>query len=364
MTSLTNEERTKAEALTERICNAMVEAMDLISVYVGDRLGLYRALAAHGALTPGELARHAGIHPRYAREWLEQQAVTGIIAVDNAALAEDQRRYGLSQGHSAALAHPEGLFPNAAMAQAVIGIAQALPKVLQAYRTGTGVSWGDLGAEITEAQGGFNRPWLTTELGTKYLPAIPSVHSKLTSGPCKVADIACGVGWASIAIARAYPNAMVTGYDSDAASIALARRNAEKAGLADRVRFEVADSAHLKLREPFDLALVVEAVHDMSRPIEALAGIKRILKPGGTLIVADERVPDVFAAPGGFLDRLFYGASIVLCLPSSMSGEQGVGTGAVMRSSTLERYAKQAGFKAIKTLDLEHPTLQFYELHA
>lgn len=149
----------------------------------------------------------------------------------------------------------------------------------------------------------------------------------------------------------------------DHSSIEIARKNAATAGVASRVKFEAGDVAALSSREQYDLAVVIEAVHDMSKPVQVLESVKRLLTPGGTLIVADERVADKFTVPGDDLERLYYGASLLVCLPNSMAEQPSVATGTVMRASTLKQYANQAGFHNVQALSIEHPTLRFYQLN-
>jgi len=330
-------------------------------VYVGDRLGLYRALAAAGPTTPGELAASAKVDERSAREWLEQQAASGILEVDDVSAAEGERRYSLPAAHADALVDPESPYAMAALCRSIVALGAGASSVVEAFRTGEGVSWEAYGADMIEAQGDFNRPWLVGSFGSEYLPSIPDVHERLTAG-ARVADVACGVGWAAIAIARAYPNAVVDGFDLDELSIALARANAESADVSDRVTFEARDGADAKNAGAFDLAVVVEAIHDMSRPVEVLSGIRSMLKPDGTLIVADERTEDAFAAPASETERLYYGYSVLTCLPSAMAERPSAATGTVMRRSTFEGYGREAGFASVEVLPLEHDFLRFYRL--
>jgi len=178
----------------------------------------------------------------------------------------------------------------------------------------------------------------------------------------RVADVACGVGWAGISLARAYPNVTVDGFDLDGPSIEIATRNAEEAGLADRVHFEAKDAAEPSLEGRYDLAMVVEAIHDLSHPVAVLSSIRRMLKPGGTLIVADERTEDEFTVPASEMERLFFAYSVLSCLPTAMEDDTSAGTGTVMRRSTFETYAKQAGFDGVSVLPIEHDFLRFYRL--
>ena len=349
------------DAFVERLFLASVSAMDVLTIYVGDRLGLYRALADGGASTSSELASAAGVDERYAREWLEQQAASGILEVDDASADPDRRRFRLPPGHAEALIDPESPYAMAALCRSIAALGAGAPAVVEAFRTGEGVGWEAYGVDMIEAQGDFNRPWLVGSLATEYLPSIPDLHDKLVAG-ARVADVACGVGWAAISIARGYPNTVVHGYDLDEGSIALARANAETAGVTDRVVFEARDGADGANAGTYDLAVVVESIHDMSRPVEVLAAIRSMLKDDGTLIVADERVGDAFEAPGSETERLFYGYSVLTCLPSGMAEQPSAATGTVMRQSTFEGYARAAGFEGVDVLPIEHDFLRFYRL--
>jgi 2-polyprenyl-3-methyl-5-hydroxy-6-metoxy-1,4-benzoquinol methylase len=353
-----------ADAMVFRIFEAGVAAFDLLSVVIGDRLGLYKTLARDGSATSGELAARAGIAERYAREWLEQQAASGILVVDDVAAAPDQRRFTLPPGHAEALTDPESPYSIAPMARAFAASAGVLPQLLDAYRSGGGVEWSDYGRDMIESQGDFNRPWLVNSFGSTYLPAVPDVHERLSADPpARVADVACGVGWASIAIARAYPSVRVDGFDLDPLSIDLARANAESAGVDDRVTFETRDAGHPKAAGRYDLAVMIEALHDVSKPVEVLEAMRGMLAPGGTAIIADEKTADAFTAPADLTERLFYGFSITCCLPAAMTDQPSAGTGTVMRADTLRRYAAAAGFRKAEVLDdLEHDALRFYRL--
>ncbi len=352
-----------SEEFVGRLFDASVQTMDVFTVYLGDRLGLYRSLADEGPATAGELASRAGISERYAREWLEQQTVTGILTVDDAAAPQDERRYALPKAHVEALTDPDSPWSIAPLCRSVAVLGRTLPALLEAFRSGEGVGWDVYGRDMTEAQGDFNRPWLLGSLGTAYLPSIGDIHARLSGEGARVADVACGVGWAAISIARAYPNVRVDGYDLDEPSIELARHNAEEAGVADRIRFEARDATDPALAGNYDLAIVVEAIHDLSRPVEVLRAIRAMLKDDGTLIVADERVADTFT-PGHELDRVFYGYSVLCCLPSGMVEQPSAETGTVMRKSTFERYAAEAGFDGVEVLPIEHDFLRFYRLDA
>jgi 2-polyprenyl-3-methyl-5-hydroxy-6-metoxy-1,4-benzoquinol methylase len=349
------------EEFAGRIFDAGLKAMELATMYLGDKLGLYRALAEHGPQTPSALARATGLNERYVREWLEQQAVASVLSVDNASLAAAERTYDLPAEHQAALLDPDSPFHVAPIFRAAAVLTTQLQALTGAFRSGGGIPWQAFGPEAVDIQGDFNRPWLLGQLGNEFLPSVSAVHAALEKPGARVLDVACGVGWASIAIARAYPNARVTGIDIDERSIERARENAAAFGLEGRVDFQAADGATVA-GGPYDFGVIVEAVHDMSDPVAVLASVRKALAPGASLLVVDERVADRFTAPGDEVERFMYAASVLLCLPTGMADQPSAATGTVMRASTLERYARAAGFKTVEALDIEHPMLRFYLL--
>jgi SAM-dependent methyltransferase len=366
MTSPTAETALGAESsappLSERLFAAALGALDVAGVYLGDRLGLYRALADGGPATPAELADRAGVDARYAREWLEQQAVTGILEADGTE-AEDERRYVLPQRHRSALVEPDNLDGIAPLMRMIAAAVGQLPQLVDAYRSGAGIGWERYGEDMREGQASFNRPAFTHLLGGEWLPSIPDIDARLRAAPAAtVVDVGCGEGWSTIALAGAYPLARVIGVDLDAPSIEAARRHAAEAGMSDRVEFRAADAAGMEERA--DVALIIEAIHDMSDPVAVLAAIRRNLAPGGSLIVVDERVAESFTAPGDDIERFMYGWSITTCLPDGRSRLPSAATGTVMRPATLRRYAADAGFGSVEILPIENDFFRFYRLRS
>lgn len=348
------------DALVERLFGAVLATLDVQSVYLGDRLGYYRALADGGALTAAELATRTGTAPRYAREWLEQQAVTGILTASDDADA-DRRRFALPDGHVEPLT--DVLSPNhiVPLARFLVGVGKRVDVLVAAYRSGGGVTWADQGVDVREAQAAANRPMFLGALGREYLPSIPDVHAALGGGG-RVADVGCGLGWSSIGIALAYPDATVDGYDLDAPSIEGARRNAAEAGVADRVQFHLADAADVAASgDRYDAVFAFECIHDLPDPVAVLASM-RMLAGDGIVIVMDERVADAFTAPGDEIERLMYGYSLMCCLPDGMAHQPSAGTGTVMRPETLRGYARSAGFADIEVLDVHDDFFRFYRL--
>lgn len=360
-TDSTSPADSRRDALASRLAADVLGALELQSVYLGERLGCYHALADGGPATAHELAQRTGIHPRYAREWLEQQAVAGILDVDDVAAAPEARRYGLPEGHAGALIEPESLALVAPLARFAIGTAQRMPDILAAYRTGAGVDWADYGPDVVEAQEAINRPQFHHLVGD-WVAALPDIHGRLRDGTGRVADVACGTGWSSISIARHFPGVHVTGIDIDVGSIERATAHAEREGLADRVRFITADAADAEGAGHYDLVTIFEAVHDMSRPVDVLAAARRLLAPGGAVLIADERVAHEFTAPGDETERLFYAYSVVACLANGLFDQPSVGTGTVLRPAALEAIAREAGYTGFSILPTEHEAFRFYRL--
>jgi 2-polyprenyl-3-methyl-5-hydroxy-6-metoxy-1,4-benzoquinol methylase len=234
--------------------------------------------------------------------------------------------------------------------------------VLDAFRSGDGVPYADFDADFVEGQGDANRVQFVNFLGQEWLPSIPDVDARLRADPpARVADVACGVGWSTISIAHHYPRVDVVGVDLDDESIRLAQANLAGSGVEDRVRFEARDAGTLA-EGGFDLVTVFEALHDMSRPVEVLQTLRGLLADGGTVLIADERAAERFAAPGDELERIFYVWSVLHCLPVGLAEQPSAATGTALRPDTLRRYAAEAGFSDVEVLPIENDFWRFYRL--
>jgi SAM-dependent methyltransferase len=351
------------EVLAGRLVDGLTGAMETLGVYLGVELGLYRTLADLGSATEAEVAERAGVAARYAREWLEQQAVAGYLACDDASLAAAERRYRLPDGHAEVLVDADSPYHVAPLAQALAGVARALPQLPEAYRSGGGVPYADYGREIRQGIAAANRPMFLHELATAWLPAVADVDQRLRSAPSpRVLDLGCGLGASSVALARPYPRATVLGVDLDEASVAAARVAAAEAGVADRVSFVVGDATRPAQEAAFDLVTIFEALHDMGDPVGALRAARERLADGGSVLVADERVADDFTAPGDATERLMYGWSILHCLPATLAEDPVEATGTVLRAPTLARWAAAAGFADFEVLSIDNPFWRFYRL--
>jgi 2-polyprenyl-3-methyl-5-hydroxy-6-metoxy-1,4-benzoquinol methylase len=354
---------TIGDVLAERLFLAGIGAAELLTIHLGIELGLYEALAGGDGLTPAELAAVAGIDERYAREWLEQQAVASILDADDVSLPANQRRYKLPSDHYDVLLAPNSLRFSAPMSSFIVSFASVLDKLAEAFRTGGGIPYHDYGAAMREGQGAFNRPFFTNVLTQDWLPnALPELNRRLsTAPPARVADIGCGVGFSSICLARAYPLCVVDGFDSDVASIQEANAYARAAGVADRVQFQVHNAADPATKQ-YDAVFIFEALHDMSQPVAALTAARQVLKAGGVCVIMDEKVADEFTAPGDEVERFMFAASVLHCLPVGLASQPSAGTGTMLRRSILERYATEAGFTSVTTLAVEHDFFRLYRL--
>jgi 2-polyprenyl-3-methyl-5-hydroxy-6-metoxy-1,4-benzoquinol methylase len=357
---LTVADESKIEEFAASLFNACLATVELANVELGVRLGLYEALAGAGPVTAAQLARRAGIAARYAREWLEQQAVAGVVEVDDPARAADERQFRLPNAHAHVLLDDDSEACMKPCAAVVPWVAKAIDIMVEEFRRGTGAAFGLF--DLHDVQAAFTRPVFVNHLTQNWLPALPEVQSKLDAGErVRIAEVGCGEGLAAITIARAYPNVEVHGYDLDDASITAAQRAAVDAGVADRARFELRDAADPAISGGYDLVMAIEMLHDVPDPVGILGTMRKLAGRDGTVLVVDERTEDTFTVPTNEMERFFYSFSTLHCLAVSMQNG-GVGTGTVIRPDTMRRYATEAGFTTIETLDVEHPQFVLYRL--
>jgi SAM-dependent methyltransferase len=304
-------------------------------VMIGDKLGLYKAMAAAGAVTPAELATRTETTERYVREWLNNQAAGGYVTYDAAT-----RRYALSPEQALALADETSpaFLPGAF--QIVAAAMRAEPRISNAFRTGAGLDWTEQDPILFEGTERFFRPGYIGNLTTAWIPALDGVEAKLQRG-AKVADVGCGHGASTILLARTYPNCELVGFDYHAASIETARRRARDAGVADRVRFEVASAQDFP-GKGYDLVACFDCLHDMADPTGAARHIRGALAKDGTWLLVEPFANDRVEENLNPVGRVFYGASTVFCVPCSLAGH-GPALGAQAGEARLREIVVEGG---------------------
>ncbi|WP_194398260.1 class I SAM-dependent methyltransferase [Microbacterium atlanticum] len=354
----------QAAALAQRLLESVGPALELLTVELGHRVGLYAAIDAAGSVTAADLARRTGYGRRQLREWLDQQAIAGILEAD-AAEDEDSRAYRLPAAHRPVLLDPTSLVHGAGLASMFAGIASTFDAVAGSFADGGAVGFAQFGAPVRQGLEMIYRPGYTHALAS-WLEQLPDIEARLDAGGV-ILDAGCGTGWSSIALARRFPHARVVGVDLDVASVAEARRHAEAAGVADRVRFEradVGDATTLRalVGEQATLVTVFLALHDMNDPQRALAAMAGTLAAEGAILVGDAKVADEFVAPAGELDRMFAAFSVLHCLPATLAEGAGHAHGTVLRAPTVAAWSAEAGLRRSTRLAIDHPTWSFYRL--
>ena len=306
-------------------------------VLIGDKLGLYRAMAGAGALTPAALAERTGAHERYVREWLSAQAAGGYVTYDPASGG-----FTLPPEHAFLLLDAD--LPGAF--QLSVGSVRDEPKIADAFRTGAGVGWHEHDARVYEGCERFFRPGYAMNLVSQWIPALDGVKARLEAGG-RVADVGCGHGASSIIMAQAVPRAIIKGFDYHPASIEAARRAADTAGVGDRLSFEVM-AAKAYPGAGYDLVTFFDCLHDMGDPVGAARHVRESLAPGGTWMLVEPLANDRLEDNLNPVGRLYYAASTLLCTPASLSQEVGLALGAQAGEQRLRQVLTEAGFTRVR----------------
>ena len=306
-------------------------------VLIGDKLGLYRAMAGAGPMSPADLAKRTGARERYVREWLSAQAAGGYVTYEPAT-----GRFTLPPEQAFLLLDAD--LPGAF--QLSIGSVRDEPKISDAFRTGAGVGWHEHDAGVYEGCERFFRPGYAMNLVSQWIPALDGVKARLDAGG-RVADVGCGHGASSIIMAQAFPRASITGFDYHPPSIQAARQAADKAGVGDRLSFEVT-AAKAYPGTGYDLVTFFDCLHDMGDPVGAARHVRQSLAPGGVWMLvepfANDRLEDNLNPVG----RLYYSASTLLCTPASLSQEVGLALGAQAGEKRLREVVTAGGFKRFR----------------
>ena len=326
----------RVEAFNNQVFGDLSASYGAIMVNLGARLGLYEALHGAGPVSSRELAERAGCAERYVREWLNGQVAAGYIDYDAQA-----QTYELSAEHAAVLADRESPALMAPAFDVVASLWSDQEKAIQAFRTGQGVSWGDHDERLYCGVAAFYRNGYRAALVPEWLPALDGVVEKLETGAL-VADVGCGHGISTVQMAEAFPNSRFVGIDSHAGSIAAARENAEEAGVADRIEFEVATAAGYET-SGFDLVCFFDCLHDLGDPVGAAVHARRALAEGGTVLLVEPNAGDAVEENVGPVGRLYYTGSTLLCTAHAIY-EGGEGLGAQAGEARLRSVFEEAGF--------------------
>lgn len=322
-------------------------------IVVGDRLGLYKAMAGAGAVTPAELAEKTGTTERYVREWLNAQAAGGYVRYDPAT-----QRYELPPEQAMVLADENSpAFVGGAFELATATL-KAVPQIEERFRTGAGLGWHEHDHGVFTGCERFFRPGYNANLVSAWIPALDGVEEKLRVG-AKIADVGCGLGASSRLLAEAYPRSRVVGFDYHRESIELAKKKAREAGLSDRLTFEVAPAASFP-GGGYDLVAVFDSLHDMGDPVGAARHVKQALAADGTWLIIEPIAGDSVEQNLNPVGRAYYAFSSFLCVPNSLSQDVGLALGAQAGQQRIHDVVTAAGFTRFRKVG-ETPFNLVYE---
>jgi len=347
-------DQAKMGAFMSRALGDMTGWMLSVLCALGDRLGLFTALAA-GPATSDELAARAGVGARYAREWLSALASAGYIEYDAAS-----GRFTLPVEHALVLAFEGGPAFLGGACQQMAGLARPLDLVTRAFREGGGVAEEAYGDDLRQGMERMSATWLDHLLVQAWLPGVDGVTAALARG-ARVADVGCGSGRALVALARAFPTSRFVGYDASAAAIARARASAEAAGVANRVRFERREVRDA-LPGAYDLITTFDALHDFAWPGEALRAIRAALAPGGTYLLLESNCSERLEENAGPVGTILYGTSLLYCLPTALArADDALGT-LGLPETRIRALCAEAGLRHVRRVPIQHPFNALYEI--
>jgi SAM-dependent methyltransferase len=324
------------EAFAGKVAADQAAAYNAVLVYLGDRLGLWKALSSVDAVTSAELAEHSGLAERYVREWLSTQAAAGYVVYDG-----QDGTFTLPAEHALVLADDDSPVAGVAAFEVISAVSASVDKLAHAYVTGEGVGWHEHDQRLFGGVERFFRTLYRGSLTTEWLPAVDGLVERLEAG-IRVADIGCGLGSATIMLAEAFPASTFVGVDYHDESVRRATAAAEAAGVADQVRFEVGDAS--SYAGDFDLVCFFDALHDMGDPVGALAHARSVLTPGGLVMAVEPFAEDGLEANlANPVAASFYAASSCLCVPNSVA-QGGEALGAQAGPARLVSTFRNAGF--------------------
>jgi SAM-dependent methyltransferase len=343
----------KAVALAQQVGVDFGAAMTVALAYIGDRLGIFKAMAKGAPMTSLDIARRTHLDERYVREWASTMATAGYLDYSAA-----DATFRMNTEQAMVLAQEDNTFFTAGAFQYAVTCYRQIPRLTEAFKHGGGVPFADFGPEIVEAIERLFQAGYETWVSPQWIPAVPDVHERLSTGG-EVAEVGCGAGQCIIAVASAYANSRFFGYDADLRSIERARNKAVRSGVADRISFERIAAEDLPFVDRFDLVMAFNCVHDMARPRAALAAIRRVLKPGGAFLWSEADASDNLEENLNPLGRTLYGASAMHCMTVSLA-DGGEGLGVVVGEDRARSMAIEAGFTSFEKLTVKNPYHQIF----
>jgi SAM-dependent methyltransferase len=327
----------KLTAFVFRAVDEVGATLNAALVVMGDRLGLYRALADAGPIASADLAERCDVSERYVREWLNAQAAGGYVEYD-----AGSGQYALPTEHAIALTDEDSPAYLPGFFQVALGTVHDAPRVIEAARSGDGVGWHEHTYDVHEGCERFFRPGYNANLIPSWLPALDGVIEKLDRGAA-VADVGCGHGASTILMAKAYPRSKFVGSDYHAESIATARSRAEAAGVQDRVRFETSP-ADAYSGDGYELVTMFDCLHDMGDPVGAARHVRETIAPDGVWMIVEPMAGDSVEQNLNPVGRAYYGFSTFLCTPASLSQDVGLALGAQAGEARIREVVAAGGF--------------------
>jgi SAM-dependent methyltransferase len=334
-------DQAKLHEFVMRAVGEMGAAMNTALIVIGDKLGLYKAMSGAGPMTSAELAKKSGTTERYVREWLASQAAGGFVTYDAAS-----GKYTLPPEQALALADETSPVFLPGFFEVVAACVKDEPKITEAFRSGKGVGWHEHDHGLFAGTERFFRPNYRAHLISEWIPALGDTEAKLKAG-ARVADVGCGLGTSTILMAQAYPKSTFVGFDYHDGSIKMAREAAAKAGVGDRVKFEVAKAKDYP-GKGFEFVAFFDCLHDMGDPEGAAKHVKESMAQDGTWMIVEPFAHDKLEDNLNPIGRVYYAASTMLCTPASLSQEVGLALGAQAGEGRLSKILKAAGFSRVR----------------
>ena len=319
----------------------MSAAISVELMTIGDKLGLYKAMAGSGPLTSAQVAERTDTSERYVREWLNNQVAGGYVTYDATTAS-----YELPDEHAMALANEDSPVFLGGAFDLMAACWGSEERIIDAFRTGEGVGWHEHHPRLFAGTERFFRPGYRANLTTSWIPALEGVEDKLKNG-AKVADVGCGHGASTIIMAQAFPNSQFRGFDYHDGSIDTARKRASEAGVGERVTFDVAAAKEFT-GQNYDLACFFDCLHDMGDPLGAASHAREALADDGTVLLVEPFANDALEDNINPVGRMFYGASTLLCTPASLSQEVGMALGAQAGEERLRQVFIESGFRTFR----------------